>query len=361
MPRRRSMHRLLDGGVRSMRRWPVVAASYVGAVVGAGFGSGREVAHFFALHGTAGLAGALLAGAFFTWCGAVVLRRAATDGHRHYGDLLQGICGPRLGPAMDGLMTVFLFLTVATVLAGAGALTGAWGGARWQGAVGLGIALLGTAVWGQRGHLAVNAVLVPLLSALTLWACGRVLVAQGLHALLRIPPWSTPPPGGWPLAAVLYVAYNLVLALAGMCASLGVDTEPADAARGGLAGGLVLSFLCVALCASLLGMGAEALRLELPLRAAFPGPGLGAPLFFLCLAAALWTTGSAAISALSLRLPCHPPLFTAAAGLALALPLGMAGLVWLVAVVYPLMGYAGLPLLVCMVVASMRARRPPAT
>lgn len=342
-----------------MRRasWGSVAASYVGAVVGAGFGSGREIVHFFAAHGATGLLGAGLSGVLFAWLGAAALRRGVAEGLPHYGALLRRLCGRALGAALDRLATVFLLLTVVVVLAGGGALGVALGGRRWEGASGVAGLLLAGAWGGRRGHLALSGTLVAVLVALALWSLVRTLAAHPPALLLATPAWRPRQPS-WALHAVLYVAFNLVLGLAGLCAGVPAGESPQRAARGAAVGGATLGLLCLAATAALLPLRPTALHAELPLRAALPARGAGAAAFPLSLLAALWTTGSAALAALAQRLPAVPPRLGTLCLVALALPPSLLGLAWLVAVVYPLMGYAGLPLLACLAAEGVRGWWP---
>lgn len=337
-----------------MRRWPVMASSYVGAVVGAGFGSGREIAHFFAAYGSAGLAGALLAGGLFAWLGATALHAAVSGGYQSYGALLRGVCGARLGRVMDAMMTLFLFVTVAAVFAGAGAMAAQCGWPRWTGVLGLAVMLFVSGCSGQRVYLTVNLVLVPILALLTMLAVYRTYILRSPQDVLHIQASAMHPGVGWGLAAILYVAYNLLLGLAGLCTSIRPGDVARDAIWGGLVGGAALGVLAVALCLVLLALGETTASAELPLQLAFPATGLGASLFPVCLSAALWTTGSAAVSALSLRFLPVPAVVTGAVVLILALPIGMAGLVWIVAVLYASMGYVGIPLLFSLGAANAR-------
>ena len=335
------------------RRWLHLAAGYVGAVVGAGFASGREIAHFFARYGLPGLGGALLAGILFGAAGAAVLRRAAGGGHAHYGTLLRELCGPALGAALDHLGTLFLFVGLVAVIAGAGALGRlALHWPTWWGVVLFAAALAASGAGGRAVHLLLSAALVPVL--------GVVCLAAGLHALPRltvvvaVPSPSAPP---WTLAAVLYVAYNLLLGLAGLCAAADGKQTLADAAWAGWLGGGVLGLLCLAVTAGLLAHPA-ARGLDLPLAAVLPAGPLRRVGYPLSLLAALWTTGSASTLALGQRLFPGAPAPAAAVLAVLAAPAAAVGLSGIVSVAYPLMGYAGVPLLLALALPA-RLRRPP--
>lgn len=324
-------------------RWIRPAAGYVGAVVGAGFASGREVQHFFAAQGGWGLAGAALAGGLFALVGAIVLRAVARAGIRHHGALLRTLLGRVVGGAFDGVGTIVLAAGLVVVLAGGGALGGSVGHwPRLVGVMGLAGLLAATEILGSAVHATVNLAVVAL------------IVVTAVLAMLA---GAQPPPAAsvsatlpWALAAVLYVAYNLVLGIAGLCVSADSGLTAGEAALGGLAGGAALGLLCAAIAWALRsGAGAEA---ELPLGAVL-APGYwrsyGYPATLLL---ALWTTGAATVRALGRRLAGGG--WVGLLAIACAVPFAGLGLVRLVASVYPVLGFVGLPLVVA--VAWVAAR-----
>lgn len=325
-------------------RWIRPAASYVGAVVGAGFASGREVQHFFAAHGPRGLVGAAVAGALFALVGATVLRRVARDGTRHYGELLRGLCGPVLGTALDRLGTLALGVGLVVVLAGGGALgTMVAGWPRMAGVLVLALMLAATELVGKRVHVTVNLAVVPLIVATCAFAA--IHRAQTPPALPLASPQMP-----WGLAALLYVAYNLMLGVAGLCVAAEPGLPAGEAAVGGATGGAVLGLLCAAIAWVLLpGAGAHA---ELPLGSVL-GKGqwrsVGYPLMLLL---ALWTTGLATVRALSDRV-APGRRWTGAVAVACSLPFASFGLVGLVATIYPLLGFIGIPLLLAVAFAAV--------
>lgn len=336
--------------------WTGVAAAYVAAVVGAGFATGQELAHFFARHGRWGLASAAIAGVLFALAGAAILRRSSLARHQHYGALLRDLCGPRLGRALDILSSCSLFIALATTLAAGGALAHVLlGGPRWFGACAMCAGLSAAARRGLKAHVVASAVTVP------------AIVLVCLRAAVTSP--RTPPPFDPHLmsilaslaSAVLYVSYNLIMGMASLCATSGAQPVR-DATRAGWVGGSVLGLLCVAGCAALLSQALPA-GVDLPLRLALPAGTWRAGVYPVTLLVALWTTGSAAALALGQRLCPTDAGRPAAVVVLLALPPALAGLAPLIAVAYPVVGYAGLPLLLAVGWAACRApapaRRPP--
>lgn len=320
-----------------------VAAALIGAVIGAGFASGRELATFFGpLGGRAGLGIGLSAVAMAA--GAVAVASVARRcGGAEYGALLTATAGPRLGALLDRLLTGFLFLTASVTLAGGAALlqtTYRWG----PPAALLATALLASLVtWrGAAGLLRAGAwLVVPLLLALL--AVAGASLASGTGPTAPAPPAPGGPPPG-PLApaaaGLLYAGLNLLLA-SGLIAAAVRHEPPGAAATGGAAAGAALGLLAWILWRALAAAGPEVTRAELPVAAlaARLGPWAGtayAVAFYL----AVLTTVAAAASALAERTAparwAKAPLLVWLA----ALPAGL-GFAGLVRMIYPPMGLLG--------------------
>jgi len=345
-----------EGVIGLKARWPGLAAAYVGAVVGAGFASGREIMHFFVLHGTWGLCGAAIAGVLFGAAGAAALQRATAAGHRHYGTLMRDLCGGTLGAVLDHLGTAFLFVGLVAVTAGAGALGHLlfrWPG--WCGLLVFGGGLALSLATGRALHLAANLAVMPVLAGVCL-----VAGVSAFHAPIR-PVAPAPAHLPWPLAAVLYVAYNLMMGVAGLCAALDGKQTLRDALWGGWLGGLALGVLCVAATLAMLGVRAHVQNADLPLAATLPAGIWRFAAYPLALFAALWTTGSAAAVSLGARISDSRPRWMAAALAVAATPFALLGLSPIVTVAYPLMGYAGVPLLGGLAFAMTRDGRTRST
>ncbi len=327
------------GGPRRAH-WLEPAAAYVGAVVGAGFASGREVLHFFGRYGGLGVAGAVLAGLAFAVCGAAALGAAAVSRPRHYGELLRTLCGTRLGGALDHLSVLGLFVAQVVVVAGGGALmTHVLGWPSEIGTVAFACILAAAALPGRTGLRLGNFLLVPIIVlAILLAAAARLPVLVERGALLTGRP-------GWAGAALLYVSYNLLLGLSSLCVALPEGISRPSAATAGLAGGAALGVLCVASTLAVLA-APGAFHAALPLGIVIGGAWWRLFAYPALLGAALWTTGSATAVALGQRLAPTRPGPAAAGVCVAAIPAGFAGLVPLVAIAYPVLGYLGMPVAV---------------
>lgn len=183
--------------------WVQVAATYIASVIGAGFASGRELWQFFGRYGSPGIWGLLVAGILF-WLGGYLALEHGRRGVTTVESLMRTIFPPTLSIWVDRLSGVFLWVGLAVVVAGGGAV----GHAMWNWPVLIGQALtIGLIVLivagGVTRVMVANAYLVPYLIVLAM-----------LVALLGSPPvgHSVMPAhglGGWLLSALLYVSYNI--------------------------------------------------------------------------------------------------------------------------------------------------------
>lgn len=329
-----------------------VGATFVGTVVGAGFASGQEALRFFVAFGGAGLLGVGLAALLFAVLGAALMEAGAAVGARSHRELLVAGCGPRLGAALDLLVTAFLFAALAVMVAGGGAVAAEqFGLPAWAGALGTAGMTLLTVLAGLQGLVSANGVVVPMLVT-----CVLALAA---HASGH-PPAGGQAPGTahgiapaaphWVLAALLYAGYNLVLSLP-VLGPLGAAVGDGRVLRwGGALGGLTLGVLGVALHRALALHIAEAGTLEVPLLhlARQHGPAMQG-LFAAVLWAEIYTTAIAGAFGITRRIAPEGdgPRYRAAAlaAVAAAVAASRLGFGALVATVYPAFGYVSLPVL----------------
>ncbi|MFZ5824918.1 MAG: hypothetical protein ACOY94_11360 [Bacillota bacterium] len=228
--------------------WQVfrVAATYVGTVVGAGFASGQETLRFFASYGRLGLVGVAVATCLFCAFGVLVMdlgRRLRARTHR---EILHHVCGPYVGPLMDGLVTLFLGATLMVMVAGGGAVFAEQMGLSRSAGTLLTATLASlTILAGMRGIMAANSFVVPMLTGAVLLLSVGSIHHHGLGAILRSAlPWpALAPVHAWWLAALLYVGYNLVLSIS-VLGPLGAEVNDRwTIVLGGVAGGLALGVL----------------------------------------------------------------------------------------------------------------------
>jgi uncharacterized membrane protein YkvI len=100
----------------------LVAFTYMGTIVGAGFASGQEILQFFTLYGRYAALTIVLATFLFIWIGIKVMLLAKNVGASTYEDLNKVLFGPLIGRWISWFMMLILLGTSAVMLAGAGSL-----------------------------------------------------------------------------------------------------------------------------------------------------------------------------------------------------------------------------------------------
>lgn len=322
-----------------------VAATYVGAVMGAGFASGQEIQQFFARYGAYGLWGIIISAGLFALMGWMMLDLQERWKIYSYSQFFRRLFGHRWGQRADVLVSVLLFIGMLAMLSGAGALFEQYFALpRWAGIFLTGVVIAAT-LW-QRGEgvLWINTVLIPLKFVFCL-GIGVVAVlwahpgeSEGVAQL------SNPIVNNWILAAVLYVSFNLTLAMV-VFASLGKEVHKPGARMGALLGGLALGAFALVIALALLRFP-EVQGLEIPMVAVAGKLGKWAAfLYMVVLWLAMVTAAIGNGFSLVSRVVAGGYLgYAQSTLLLLALVMPMAGIKFsqLVQIGYPIFGYVGL-------------------
>ena len=336
-----------------------VISAYIGAVIGAGFASGQEIMQFFILHGGSGLMGAVLATILFAYLGGLVMFLSINMHSSNYRKVFGFLLGSKAGRFMDLLNLCMLLGGLGVMMAGSAAVfsehfalparTGIW-----SVAILTSLVLMG----GLEGVLTANVCLVPLkylavvaisLAALSGYPCGLAGISSSAAAGGGIT-------GNWALAGFLYVSYNMVAPVA-VLSSLGRTVPMKTGLAGGLLGGLLLGLAIFLVTAAGLAHQPDAATYQIPMLylAGSFGDVLRLGLSLLIWLAIL-TTAIANAHGFASRLASaggnRYRLYGLVACL-LALPLTGFSFAGLVRFLYPLFGYAGLVLMIALLVRPL--------
>lgn len=344
----------------------VLAFSYGGCFLGAGFVSGQELWQFFGAFGVWGYAGLLLAAMLFVALGIILIRLIQMTGC----DELDRLMVPWekagwLRKIIGGITTAFLFGVTIILSAGVGALlqqlfaVPAWIGSAAFAAV---VAII--ALFGVTGMLDAFSFLTPVLVGTTVlfavaaWCkfdTGRILTIANTNTNPLMPNFA--------ISALTYVAYNMLGGMSVM-ASIGKLVEKKSTARWGISlGGLMLLGVAVSVLTSVVSLsGAE--QAEMPMAAV--GSGLSPVLgrcYGIMLLLAMFINALACLVALTVHLGKKAPKLMAKRKLFL---IAMAVIMWLgslfgfgriISVVFPVFGYLSIAFIVCMVVHFIQCKK----
>lgn len=341
----------------------VIAATYIGTVVGAGFASGQEVLQFFGYFGRAGLAGLAITAVLLSAFGYMIMelgRRLQAESHL---PVIRYAGGRWIGSLLDWVTTAFLFGGLVTMGAGAGAIFSEQFGLPfiWGSVIMIGASLF-TVLFGISGVVRSISLVVPLLLA-AVFGVAVYTIATDFPALLAtLRSYSEPsraPLPYWPLTTILYTSYNLVLAIA-ILAPLGAVTGPNRLKTGAILGGIGLGIGATLINLAILTHIGRAAAYEIPM---IMVAGTVSPLvktvYTLILLAEVYTTAMGSLYGFVARLSKQDSpkyrYLTSGAGI-LALGLSQFGFSNLVGTLFPAVGFAGLLMLAALALIFAREK-----
>ncbi|MBC7325542.1 MAG: hypothetical protein H5T99_09535 [Moorella sp. (in: Bacteria)] len=337
-----------------------IAATYIGTVVGAGFASGQEVLQFFGYFGLPGLLALALATALFIFFGYSVLRLGHQLQAGSHLEVMQQAGGPWIGRAVDIVTTFFLFGALAVMAAGAGAIfIQEFRLPPLLGSALLVVITLVTVLAGINKVIGSISLVAPVLVAAVL-GISLLTLTRDFVGFMGNMYWSEAPRAAvpfWPLAALLYVSYNLILAMA-VLAPLGALGHRDHLLPGAALGGLGLGLGATAITLALITTAPAVTALEVPMLhiAGSFGPALRT-FYSVVLLAEIYTTAVSSLYGFAARL-ASPGASTfrwlAIGASAVALLASQFGFSRLVGTLFPLVGYAGLLLLGALAYAVLK-------
>ncbi|RYD02451.1 hypothetical protein N752_24280 [Desulforamulus aquiferis] len=241
-----------------------LTATYIGAVIGAGFASGQEILQFFILFGYKGLAGVAVATVLFAYLGALILYLSIKLRSGSYQELMSYLLGNWAGRFMDLLSLWMLLGGLAVMLSGSGAVVQEYLG--FPGWVGILAALIVIAMVifnGVKGLLLANVILVPVKFAAVCIIAALAILYRGLpDQLPAISSYGIS--GNWLWSSVLYVSFNMIVPVA-VLSSLGRSVPPRIGILGGVIGGLGLGFTALLVTLAGLAFYPEVAGYEVPM------------------------------------------------------------------------------------------------
>ncbi len=352
-----------ESGNQTVKDTWKIATTFIGTIVGAGFASGQEILKFFSHFGYGGIIGIFLSCLFFCLTGTAIMYLGHKLQAVSFGQVVRHVCGRRLGPLMDLMLTLFLFGTLSVMLAGSGAVFfQQWGLPYWLGTGFTTLVTVLTVFLGLKGIINANSVVVPLLILICVLATLPSISGARLRSNLSdFLPVAEGAASQWALSALLYVSYNITLS-AGVLAPLGKEIKNRRPLFwGGILGGLGLGALATLINLAILSHYPDSARYEIPsLFVAGRTVGVIQSAFSFVLWAEIFTTVIGTIYGLAARVSDYTGLsYNRVTVVLMSVALGMSqlGFSGLVGTLYPLFGYVSLLFLVSLVLFPVFKRR----
>ena len=321
-----------------------VALMFVGAIMGAGFASGREIWQFFGVFGIRGKIGVLLVGVLFVLLGTATAYIARKLDTNEMGRIIAPGNNEKIINAVSWFMAAILFTVLINMTAACGAMLNQLFGINpMVGGVLIAVLVVAT-VLGEFERISkvfkyimpVLFVAVVALSIIIILTCERT---EADPELLN----PSPIAGNWILASCLYISYN-ILAMIPIVATSSVNAKSEKAAvLGSGLGGVLLGILAFVIVSAIQKDMLFAQEADMPMLAystrVAPAAGI---VYSVLLFAAIYSSATSNFYGFTTKIkegPHKSRLVIIAA--AAAFLLGLVGFKNVVAYMFPIEGYLG--------------------
>lgn len=343
-----------------------LAFTYMGCFLGAGFVSGQELWQFFGAFGVWGFVGFAVSAALFVFFGVVLMRLTQMTGYTELDRLMvPWEKATWLRKAAGVVTALFLFGVVVLMSAGVGAmLQQLFDVPAWIGSAIFTVIVAVIAIFGVSGMVSAFAALIPVLTVATLvfavFAWGKfdtslLLKMQSVNDNPLMPNWF--------IAALTFVAYNLLGGIGIMVPTGPLIKKKSTVFGGMIFSGVILIFVAYCILSSVV-IYPPAVEEELPMVAVGSGllPVLGS-VYGVLLALAMFCNSLASLVALMMYLKQKVCVVQRREKLVLAV---FAVVVWagslfgfgdIIGVIFPIFGYASIIFLVTMLIHYVQCCR----
>ena len=322
-----------------------VAAMYVGAIMGAGFASGREGWQFFGVFGMKGYIGLGISGLLFIAMGVMISYIAIELNTKDMGKIIVFSENEKAAEWVGRFLAAILYTIIISMSAAGGSfLHQQFGCHQAVGGMIIVVLVLITVLGNFERLSKVFRWIIPALFVLDIGLCISVIFSdiEQSGAVSGFPVSSLAP--RWGLAAVLFTAYNMLGTIPIVAeASLNAKNR-IHGILGGCLGGIMLTMLTAFLVMTLRKDMEFTQSMDLPMLAYSEKLGIVPNVIFgVILFAAIYSAATSLYYGFSTKIKEGPKkkyilIFGAVAGFVL----GLSGFKSVVSFLYPLEGYAGL-------------------
>lgn len=327
-----------------------VACIYATSIIGAGFASGQEIMQFFSIYRMGGFYGIIFSGILFAVVGCIVLERVYSERIRNYEEFLFPTFGWVAGWLLEITVTLFMLCLFCIMIAGSGnVLSDRLGIPFSYSALIMGLLCMVLIFTNIKGIVALSTLVTPVL-IIGIILAGLYIIFFGDSEVFNISRYFMRVTGNWFFSSLLYVGYNITLAIVIICSLLPYLKTLRTARAGGILGGAMLGLAALVINAVIFLFYHDALEKELPILSILKNfsnsaSNLYAVILWLAMLTSAVTSGFCFTDRISTTLKLDKrlitPIFCAA-----AVPLSTLGFSKLIAAIYPIFGYLGLFMIV---------------
>lgn len=337
-----------------------VALMFVGAIMGAGFASGREIWQFFGVFGRQGRIGILLIAVLFVVLGMMTAYLARILGTNDMGRIIAPGGNPKIENLVSWFMAIMLFTVLINMTAAGGALLHQnFGISRLVGGVLIGVLVIVTVLGEFERISKVFRYIMPVLFAAVILISVLAVTANLGASAQREPVKPSPIAGNWVLAACLYISYN-ILAMIPIVATSSVNAKSEKSAMlGSGLGGIFLGVLAFTIVLALQKDMQFAQAMDMPMLAYAGRISKSAGIIYsVLLFAAIYASATSNFYGFTTKLrtdekKSRKVILSAC----LAFLLGLVGFKNVVAYMFPIEGYLGFAIIAMLLVNFVQVYR----
>jgi len=334
-----------------------VAFMYSGAIMGAGFASGREVWQFFGVFGNFGYVGVILSAVLFMLMGFMTSRIARIVGISDTGKVVLPGENRFLTSFVANFMAAILFVAFVTLTAAGGAIFNQqFGLSRIYGGAIVASLVIVTVIGGFDRVSRVSRFFVPVLMLMIIFVSAAVIIQSGGITTAESVFTASPFAGTWYLGSLLYLSYNLLVIIPIVSTASIRAKNKKHAYAGSLLGGAFLGLLAFLLLSAMITDMYFSNAMDMPMLALSERLSPLANIVYLCaLAFAVYTSATINYYGVTVKLikggyRKTKIILVALAGFALSL----VGFSYIIAYVFPIIGYLGISIIIMLTVNYMK-------
>lgn len=337
-----------------------VAVMYIGAIMGAGFASGRETWQFFGVFGDKGKIGALIFALIFMVVGQVVSYIARKLQTNDMGSIIVPGNNEKLRAAVGYLMAFSLATVMVIMTAAGGALVHQQFGLNYAiGGALITILVVATVLGDFERVSKVFGYIMPVLCVAMVGTCIAVIAMSKEPSTSVVSVDSSPVASNWMLAAILYTAYN-VMALIAIVATATIKADNKKTAIiGNTMGGVFLGMLAMLILITVQCDPAFSEAMDMPvLGYAGKISNIMGILYTIILFFAIYSAATSNFYGFTTKIKNGPNKNKIIVGAAaLAFLLGLVGFKNIIKYLSPIMGYVGIVIVIMIFCNFIRIRR----
>ncbi|MBM6616924.1 YkvI family membrane protein [Bacillus suaedaesalsae] len=324
----------------------------LGAMIGAGYASGRELWQFFGEE--SGLA-IIIFTVLFIISSYIVMKIGYEEKTEHFLPILQKLVGKKIATYYDVIIIFYLFTTTVIMLAGGGSTGELFHIPYTLGILFISAILVIVFIWNIKGLVSLNYILIPIL-VVGLTVTLLFFISNG-HSILSFRDWNKQ--SNWP-SSFTFTALN-VLSLIAVIGAIGKEIKnKGEAWIASIGSGLILGGVSFIYNEVLIEVSSELVLYDIPLFAIIKDfPYSAIILMSILLWLAVVSTAASGLFGLTARIREYiklPLWLTALLLLVIIVPLTKLGFSFLIAVLYPIFAVLNLYLLVAIMVYPIANR-----